>query len=247
MDNHEKETKKAKKKLPLLAHAHTCSLDPDNEPFKSDIKVERLVSKKLRQRQKPEVPYLSFTSVPGNPPLKCPLPPETSPLLQKFYVNTTAVWWVTLLRPRGTPFRMQWQCWFVDIMLGFTWGNVREDHNVILLLKERGAGTEIDSDLIWGFYKPYCGTKNSPTEVCCTNSNSYYEMPQWRRALGKTSKIPHQMSKNYMFREDELLRFMLWYTEQNKYYFTIRQWLKCYLALGVGMPLAFDSKCKLNQ
>lgn len=101
----------------------------------------------------------------------------------------------------GNSLRMQRQCCLVDIMLEFTWGNDREDHNVKLLLRGEGQGTEIDSDLIWGFYKPYCGTKNSPTEVCSTNSHSYYEMPQWRRALGKRSKIPHQWAENTCFKK----------------------------------------------
>ncbi len=101
-DNHEKETEKQKLNFPLVAH--TCSLDPDDDcqPFKSNSKVETLVSKKRLQSQKPEVPYLAFTSVCGNPPLYWPLPSETRPSLQSLYVNTTTVWRVTL-RLRGTP------------------------------------------------------------------------------------------------------------------------------------------------
>lgn len=108
MDNHEKETetKKNLKNFPLLAY--TCSLNPDNEPFISDSKVERLVSKKLRQRQKPEVPYLAFTSVPGNPPLKCPLPPETSASVQKHYSSEHYSSASGHPETEGNSLRMQW-------------------------------------------------------------------------------------------------------------------------------------------
>jgi len=110
--------KQQQENFPLLAY--TCSLNPDDETFKSDSKVERLVSKKLRQKRKPEVPYLAFTSVPGNPPLKCPLPPETDITVSEHYSNVSGH-----PETEGNSFRMQWQCCFVDIMLECTRGDVR--------------------------------------------------------------------------------------------------------------------------
>lgn len=65
---------------------------------------------------------------------------------------------------------------FVDIMLKFTWGNVRENHNIILLLRRGGQGPETGSDLIWGFYKPYCGKKKKKKETPQQNSTVQFSL-----------------------------------------------------------------------
>lgn len=64
-DNHEKETEKKKKLSPGGSHMLARPWRWLCQPFKSNSKVEILVSKKLLRSQK--VPYLAFTSVPGNP------------------------------------------------------------------------------------------------------------------------------------------------------------------------------------
>ncbi len=178
--------------------------------------MEILVSKKLLQSQKPEVPY--FTSVLGNPPLYCPLPPETAIAAESTCAHYDSV--MGQPETEGNSLRMQWLCCFVDIMLEFTWGNVRENHNIILLLRRGGQETETGSDLIWGFYKPYCGTekneKNSLTEhysTILTHATKYHSDDV---LLGKDKKMLHQWAKTCFIKIVEVYS-MFWYAEQRNY------------------------------
>lgn len=129
-----------------------------------------------------------FHFCPWESPLYCPLP------LKHGHHCRVYMW--TLPQCDGSPWdqgnslRMQWLCCFVDIMVEFTWGNVRENHNMLLLLRTGGQGTETGSDLIWGFYKPYCGTKKTEQYSTSLTHTTKYNNDEcsWKKIKNATPK-----------------------------------------------------------
>lgn len=191
-DNHEKETEK-KKNFPLVAH--TCSLDPDDDyvnPSNQTVRWKYLFQRNCSGVKKCHI-LLSLLFL-GIPSLLSASPWNTAITAESICEHYRSV--TGHPETEGNSLRMQWLCCFVDIMLEFTWGNVRENHNMVLLLRRGGQGTETGSDLIWGFYKPYCGTKKQNSTV---HFSLILRNTTVMSALGKRSKMLHQWAKKTCF------------------------------------------------
>ncbi len=118
----------------------------------------------------------------------------------------------------GNSLRMQWLCCFVDIILEFTWGNVRENHNIILLLRRGGAGGRdwqwfnlgVLQTILWKKIQ----IKNSRTEqysTILTHTTKYHSDDV---LLVKDQKCYTNEQKTCFVK---MVYSMYWYAEQRKY------------------------------
>ncbi len=166
-DNHEKETEKQKLNFPLVAHTLLT------RPWRwlSTLQIKQQGGNTCFKETAPESKTRSAIScfhfcLWESPSLLAASLWNTAITAESICEHYHSV--TGHPETEGNSLRMQWLCCFVDIILEFTWGNVRENHNIILLLRRGGAGGRdwqwfnlgVLQTILWKKIQ----IKNSPTE-----------------------------------------------------------------------------------